>query len=188
MNAIPTYNPLGEPKRFTEQQIEHNRRLADMQIHLRAEAQGYSRWTRARRAKGLGTPAVEVTATIALEDGSRGGRFALLRLDSTATGPHAISEPFNTDADVQHALERFRAHFDGFLAGQPVKLPESGNLVTFQRGMFGAWTGTVDRACTPKLPESERYFMLKFTRRNGARATYKAFWSDLERSYSKTYA
>lgn len=166
---------------FTKQQIENNGRLDDLRRALRNEAAGYSRWTRARRARGHGGPEVLVTVEVKLEESSRSDGFtAMLLLASSATGKHAISEPFDRIEEVEQALKRFRAHFDGFLADQPVALPKSGERIAFRRGMYGAWNGKVERLAVPKRPEHERYVRVLFRKRNGAEGGFRACWSEIE--------
>jgi hypothetical protein len=65
--------------------------------------------------------------------------------------------------DVSSAA-RVLAHWDGYCVANGCRSqPAIGQLVTFQRGMFGSWTGRVVRACATSA-------LIAYTRRNGSKA------------------
>lgn len=62
------------------------------------------------------------------------------------------------------------AHFNGFIGERPNTLPRVGDRISFRRGMYGIWTGTVVRVGEHKLTHDRpgrAFFLVEFKRRQG---------------------
>lgn len=100
-----------------------------------------------------------------------------LRIEFTTGGTGEEHALFHSDATGDHTLSvkasdaaRLRAHWDGFMESQPDawKLPRVGERVTFMRGQYGLWSGTVEGVSQPRDPmKHPRYLTVRFKRRSG---------------------
>jgi hypothetical protein len=78
-------------------------------------------------------------------------------------GPHSLDISTSTP-------ERVKAHWAGYVSGSAAAL-KVGSKVTFSRGMFGRWPGTVRRLFRSRAPwaggPTEALAEVGYTRKNG---------------------